>query len=140
VPATTFAAEAERGRFVLTDFQVAMEVEAIHRAAQSASRPELDLLSARAKRLATLYSVWSNWFTVGMVEARRAGWREARAALECAVALSGGCTPAVVELVSVCVAQGDADAALAYAERVCELEGQTARTLGVLATALLAAS
>jgi len=36
-------------------------------------------------------------------------------------------------------ARGDSAAALSHAERVCALDGQTPRTLGVLATALMAA-
>lgn len=75
-----------------------------------------------------------------MAERRRERWQEARAALEIAVQKSPGATPAHIELVAVHVALGSAQKALEHADRACALEGETARTLAVRATALLAAS
>jgi Flp pilus assembly protein TadD len=138
-PHSVFAAEAQRGCFALSDPHAAMEVDSILRAGYSASASDLEVLAARARRLATLHSVWSTWFTVGIVERRRERWRAAREAFERAVALAMGSTPAHAELVGACIALGDSAAALSHAERVCALDGQTPRTLGVLATALMAA-
>jgi tetratricopeptide (TPR) repeat protein len=137
-PDSVFAAEAQRGCFALSDPQAAMEVDSILRAAYSAGAGDLEVLSARARRLATVHPVWSTWFTVGIVERRRERWRPAREAFERAIGLAAASTPAHAELVGACIALGDGAAALAHAERVCALDGQTARTLGVLATALLA--
>jgi tetratricopeptide (TPR) repeat protein len=137
-PQSVFAAEAQRGCFALSDPQAAMEVDSILRAGYSASGSDLEGLSARARSLATMHAVWSTWFTVGIVERRRERWRAAREAFERAVTLAPGSTPAHVELVGACVALGDSASALLHAERVCALDGQTPRTLSVLATALLA--
>jgi Flp pilus assembly protein TadD len=137
-PESAYAAEAQRGSFALTDPQAAMELESILRAAGAAAPRDLDVLAARARRLATLHSVWSAWFAVGVVERRRERWGAAREALERAVAIAKGATPAYCELVGACAALGDHAAALSFAERVCALEGNDARTLGVLASALLA--
>jgi Flp pilus assembly protein TadD len=137
-PDSAFAAEAQRGSFALTDPEATMELESTLRAGFSADAVDLEVLGARARRIATLHPVWSTWFTVGIIERRRERWRAAREAFERALALAKGATPAHVELVGTCIALGDPGAALAHAERVCALEGQTARTLGVLATALFA--
>jgi tetratricopeptide (TPR) repeat protein len=136
---SVFAAEAQRGRFALTDPQAAMELDSILRAAATAGPRDLEVLGARARRLATLHAVWSAWFAVGVVERRRERWAAAREALERAVTLAKGATPAHLELAGTCAAMGDAAAALSHSERVCELEGHDARTLGGLASALFAA-
>jgi Flp pilus assembly protein TadD len=137
-PDSAFAAEAQRGSFALTDPQATMELEAILRAAFSADPKDLEGLAVRARRLATVHPVWSAWFTVGIIERRRQRWTAARDAFKQALALAKGATPTHVELVGTCIALKDPTAALTHAERVCALEGQNARTLGLLATALLA--
>jgi tetratricopeptide (TPR) repeat protein len=83
--------------------------------------------------------VWHAWFAVGIAERRRERWRAARDAFLEAIRLSSGCTPAHMEIVAVYVALSDAEAALRHARRSCELEGESARTLAVLATSHLAA-
>jgi Flp pilus assembly protein TadD len=137
-PDSAFAAEAQRGFFALTDPEATMELESTLRAAFSADATDLEVLGARARRIATLHAVWSTWFTVGIIERRRQRWRAAREAFERALVLARGATPAHVELVGTCIALKDPASALTHAERVCALEGQNARTLGVLATALFA--
>jgi tetratricopeptide (TPR) repeat protein len=138
-PDSVLAAEAQRGTFALTEPEAAMELDSILRAALGANPRDLEVLGARARRLATQHDVWSAHFAVGIVERQRQRWPSARVAFERAVSVSSGSTPAHAELVSSCIALGDAATALRHAERVCELEGNNARTLGVLASALFAA-
>jgi Flp pilus assembly protein TadD len=137
-PGSVYAAEAQRGSFALSDPQAAMELDSILRAVFSANLGDLEVLGARARRLAASHTVWATWFAVGIVERRRERWPAAREAFERAVALAGGSTPAHAELVGTCIALGDSAAALTHAEQVCLLEGHTARTLGGMAMALLA--
>jgi tetratricopeptide (TPR) repeat protein len=135
---TALAAEAQRGRFALREAQASLEIESLLRAAYHAPSEDLEALAARGRRLAAAHPVWPAHFALGLVERRRERWQAARAAFEAAVAASAGCTPALLELVGVAVALGDAEAALTYADRATELEGETSRTLAVRATALLA--
>jgi tetratricopeptide (TPR) repeat protein len=135
---SSLGAEAQRGRFALEDPQVALEIDAVLRAAYSAAIEDLDTIAARARTLATRSSVWHAWFAVGIAERRRERWRPAREAFKEAIKCAPGCTPAHMEIVAAHVALGDAEAALESAQRACELEGESARTLAVLATALLA--
>ena len=90
-------------------------------------------------KLAVVHNVWPAWYAVGIAERRREQWAHARRAFETALELSPGCTPAHIELVAVCVSLDDSDAAVSHAERAIALEGETPRSLAVLATALLAA-
>ena len=138
-PSTTFAAEAQRGRFALEHPHAAEELESLLRAAYSAGPDDLDALAARGRRLAAEHRIWATHFADGLVERRRERWAPARAAFEAAIAASAGCTPAHLELVAVALATKDQEAALAHAAKATELEGETPRTLAVTATALLAA-
>lgn len=138
-PNSAFASEAQRGKFALEDPRAAQELEAVLRAAFNADPVDLGVIAARGRKLATLHNVWIAWYAVGIAERRREGWPAARKAFESAVELSPGCTPAHIELVAVCVSLDDAQAALEHAHRAIALEGDTPRTLAVLATALLAA-
>lgn len=135
---SSLAAEAQRGRFALEDPQVSLEIDAVLRAAYSAAIPDLETIAARARGLATRTSVWHAWFAVGIAERRRERWRPARDAFTEAIKCSAGATPAHMEIVAAHVALGDGEAALESARRACALEGESARTLAVLATALLA--
>ncbi len=137
--ATSFAAEAQRGRLALEDPQVSLEIDSVLRAAYQAAVIDLETISARARALATTHNAWHAWLAVGIAERRRERWRAARDAFGEAIRIAPGCTPAHMEIVAAHVALGDPDAALHHARRACELEGQSARTLAVLATALLAA-
>ena len=137
--ATSFAAEAQRGRLALEEPQVSLEIEAVLRAAYQASVSDLEAIAARARSLATTYEAWHGWLAVGIAERRRERWRIARDAFAQAIAVAPGCTPAHMEIVAAHVALGDPDLAIHHARRACELEGESARTLAVLATALLAA-
>lgn len=140
-PASALAAEACRTRFAIEQPRAARELEDVVRAVHAPTEEhELAALSARAKTLAIDNDVWTAHFALGMAERRRERWNEARIALEAAVSRSPGATPAHLELVAVHVALGSAQKALEHADRACALEGETAKTLAVRATALLAAS
>lgn len=138
-PSSSFAAEAQRGRFALEEPQSSLEIDAILRAAYAAAAADLDTIAARARRLATTHAVWHAWFAVGIAERRRERWRPARDAFLEAIRLCAGCTPAHMEIVGAYVALSDPEPALVHAGRACDLEGATARTLSVLATAHLCA-
>jgi tetratricopeptide (TPR) repeat protein len=137
-PASSHAAEAQRSRFALEDPQASLEMDAVLRAAYQAPTEDLDTISARARRLAVAHSAWAGYFAVGIAEGRLERWRAARDAFGEALRVSPGCTPAHLEVVAAHVALEDPDAALEHARKACELDGDTARTLAVLATALLA--
>lgn len=138
-PASSLASEAQRGRLALEEPQVAAEIDAVLRAAYHAPADDLDTIAARARKLAALHDVWPAHFAVGIAERRLERWRPARDAFAKAIACSPGCTPAHMEIVGAYVALEQADLALEHAQRACALDGETARTLAVLATALLAA-
>lgn len=138
-PESALAAEARRARFALDHPETARELEAVVREASTLTQDELAAATTRARALATANDVWTAHFAVGLVERRRQRWEHARAALELALEKSPGATPAHLELVAVHVALGSATEALAHADRACALEGESARTLAVRATALLAA-
>jgi tetratricopeptide (TPR) repeat protein len=109
------------------------------RAAYSAAALDLETIAARARTLATTNNVWHAWFAVGIAERRRERWRAARDAFSEAIRVAPGCTPAHMEIVAAHIALGDPEAGLEHAKRACELEGESARALSVLATAHLAA-
>ncbi len=136
---SSFAAEAQRGRLALEDPQVSLEIDSVLRAAYQAAVEDLETIAARARSLATTNNAWHAYFAVGIAERRRERWRTARDAFADAIRVAPGCTPAHMEIVAAHVALGDAEPALHHAKRACDLEGESARTLAVLATALLAA-
>jgi tetratricopeptide (TPR) repeat protein len=139
-PASSLAAEAQRARFALEDPQASLEIDAVLRAAYQAPVEDLETIAARARKLAMVHAAWAAYFAVGIAERRLERWRAARDAFSEAIRVSAGCTPAHLEIVAAHVALDDPEAALDHARRACELDGDTARTLAVLATALLAAS
>lgn len=137
-PSSVSASEAQRGKFALEQPQASLEIDAVLRAAYGATAADLDAVAARARSLAIAYPVWHAFFAAGIAERRRERWRDARDAFTSAIRLSAGATPAHMEIVAAHIALGDPASALAHARRACELGGETARSLAVLATALLA--
>ena len=137
-PCTTFAAEAQRGRFALEEPLAALELDAVLRAAYAAMPADLEAILQRGRRLLAMHPVWPAWFAVGIGERRRERWQAARAAFDAAITLAEGCSPAHCELVAVCIALGEPGEALRHAQRARTLEGESPRTLGALARALLA--
>ncbi|MEO8798233.1 MAG: tetratricopeptide repeat protein, partial [Polyangiaceae bacterium] len=135
---SALATQAQRGRFALDEPQATLEVDAVLRAAGRAPTRDLRQIIARATRLADAHDAWTAWLAIAMAERRLGDQAAARQAAEHALRVSPGCTLAHVELVSVAVASKDADAALVHAERIRELEGESQRALGALATAYLA--
>lgn len=136
-PTSPLAAEARRGRLALEEPPAAREIEGVLRAAGTAADADLETIASRARRLALAHEAWDAWFAVGLVERRLERWRAARDAFQEALRIAPGATPVHLEVVSVHVALGEADAALRHARLACELDGETARSLAVLATALL---
>lgn len=138
-PRSRFAAEARSLRFAIEAPNASLEIEAVLRAAYRAPEADLEILAVRARRLASYHDVWHAYFALGIVERRLARWRSAGDAFAEAVRLAPGASSAYAELSGVCIALGDPRAALEHARTTCELEGDTARSLAVLATAFLAA-
>jgi tetratricopeptide (TPR) repeat protein len=133
------AAEAQRGRFQLEDKQSAEEVEGILRAASNASESELGNLAARARRLSEASPTWVSAFALGVVHRRQEQWARAEEALNEALRRSPGCPPVLVELVSVCVGLHQGERAVDHATHAVKLVGENAKTLAVMAAALLCA-
>jgi tetratricopeptide (TPR) repeat protein len=138
-PDSILAAEAQRGRFQIEGEHASLAVEAILRAAYGANPDELESLSARARKLVLEHDAWVCAFALGIVERRRQRWDAARDAFEEAIRRAPGCAAAHVELCGVHVSQKDGERAVACAEKARALEGDSARTLAVFATALLCA-
>jgi tetratricopeptide (TPR) repeat protein len=138
-PASTYASEAQRGKLALEAPQASLEIDAVLRAAYNAPEPDLPTIAARARKLATDHVVWHAHFAVGIAERRVERWRAARDAFAEAIRVAPGSTPAHMEIAGAYLALAEPEPALTHARRACELDGDTARTLAVLATALLAA-
>ncbi len=133
------AAEAQRGRFQLEDKQSADEVDAILRAAGSASESDLSSLASRARRLSESSPTWVSAFALGVVHRKQEQWARAEEALNEALRRSPGCPPVLVELVSVCVGLREGERAMEHAAHAIKLAGENAKTLSVMAAALLCA-
>ncbi len=133
------ASEAQRGRFQLEDKQSADEVEAILRAAGSASESDLSSLASRARRLSEASPTWVSAFALGVVHRKQEQWARAEEALNEALRRSPGCPPVLVELVSVCVGLREGERAIEHATHAIKLAGENAKTLSVMAAALLCA-
>jgi tetratricopeptide (TPR) repeat protein len=135
-PTTALAAEAQRERLACADPQASLEIEAVLRAAESASMDALDGVAARGRSLASAHGVWTGDFARGVAEKRQEHWTAARTAFESALERAPGATPAHIELVELCLRAEDKEAALSHAERVVVLEGRTPRALVGLAFVL----
>jgi len=116
-----------------------VELEAVLRALVAAAIVDVPVIAARARRLAHEHAVWLAPYALGVAERRLANWTGARRAFEAALEYAPGASPVRLELATTCIALGDADAAIVHATRAHELEGDSARALGALAAALLAA-
>jgi tetratricopeptide (TPR) repeat protein len=136
---TALGAQAQRDRFALENPERALEVDAVLRAAIRSNSRDLPGIVTRARRLAEHHGTWTAWLAVGVAERRTQNWDRARAACDRALAIAPGCTLAHVELVAIAAAEGDSETSLRHAERVRDLEGETARALGALAAAYSAA-
>jgi tetratricopeptide (TPR) repeat protein len=136
---TALGAQAQRDRFALENPDRALEIDAVLRAAIRSPVRDLSGIATRARRLAELHEAWPAWLAVGVAERRSENWDRARAACDRALTIAPGCTLAHVELVAVAAATHDPETSLRHAERVRDLEGETARALGALAAAYSAA-
>ncbi|MCA9590592.1 MAG: hypothetical protein KC657_35065, partial [Myxococcales bacterium] len=138
-PDSTYASDAQRARFAIEDPKTSAEVEAVLRASYTVPADDLETLCTRARGLAASSDAWVAHVATGIIERRLERWARARASFEAALARSPACVAAHMEIVGVCVAMDDAEHALKHARRAVMIEGETARTLAVLATALLCA-
>jgi tetratricopeptide (TPR) repeat protein len=138
-PATAVAAEAQRARFALDESDANRAIEASLRAALHSPEAELDEVAARARRQAREHGGWMPWLAAAVAERRQGRWAAARAASNAAIVAAPGCAAAHAELVTVNLGMNDSRAALRHAERALALEGETPRTLGLLARSLEAA-
>jgi len=136
---TALSAQAQRDRFAVEEPERALEIDAVLRSAMRSPERELSGIATRARRLGELHQTWTGWLAAGIAERRLENWDRAKMACERALAIAPGCTLAHVELVAIAAAANDADAAMTHAERARELEGETARSLGALASAFACA-
>ena len=135
-PGSPLAAEAQRGRVALEDPKVSLEIDAVLRAAHHAELADLEAIVARANRIALEHPAWMAHFAAGIAYKRLGQFLRARTAFEAALVSAPGCTPAHAELAHVFIQLTDHGAARKHAERACELEGETPRNLGTLASVL----
>ena len=133
------AAEAQVVRLSIDDPSGHLELQSVLRAAHVASLDDLSEVSARARGLATAHGAWSGWFAAAVAERRRERWAAARAALHAALQTAPGATPVHLEMAGVLLAMRDPTGAVSHAERAVALEGESPRTLSVLARALAGA-
>jgi tetratricopeptide (TPR) repeat protein len=137
---SALAGEAARLRFAIESPLPSQELEAVLRASMSSETRDLAQLRTRARRLAEAHEgFWLAHYAVGIAERRSGEWASARAAFERVLTRCEGYVAAHMELVAACMALGDHEAAIAYAERACSLEGEGPRTSGALAAAFFAA-
>ena len=135
-PATAVSAEAQRARFALDETDANRAIEASLRAALHSPTTELDEVAARARRQAREHGGWMAWLAAAVAERRQGRWASARAAANAAIVAAPGCATAHAELVTISLGMADPRSALRHAERALALEGETPRTLGLLARAL----
>ena len=135
---TPMSAEADRLTFSLREPEVAATLDAILRAAEEADVGDLDLVAARAHKIAFEYEIWTAHYALGIAEKRKGRYATARRSFEAAIALSKGAVPAYVEAASVTLSLGEARAALPLAERATVLDPEHALAWAYLARARLA--
>ena len=138
-PGTPLHAESLRARFALEHPKEAEEVEAALRAASSAQKGELAAVAARARLLAMVHDAWLGWLACAIAERRAGRFVAAREASEAALLVAPGAGPARAELVAALLAMGEPARGVEEAERARVMEGDSPRTLGMLARALFAA-
>jgi tetratricopeptide (TPR) repeat protein len=136
-PESSAAAEAQVVRFSIDDPSAHGEIQSVLRAAHVASTSDLGEVSARGRHLAMAYGSWSGWFAAAVADRRRERWTAARAALDAALEIAPGATTVHLEMVGALLAAGDPRGALSHARRAVALEGESPRTLSVLARALV---
>ena len=132
---TPAAAEAQRGRLVLREPAAAHVIDAQLAQAQSAPVAVLADVAARARRLSMQHGSWVAAVAEGIAERRNGNSGSAREAFMRAIEYAPGCLVARAELALVLLALGDARAAKEHAEILRKVEGDTPRTLKLLAQA-----
>jgi len=137
-PGSAAAAEAQIERLGIDDRVASAELASVTRAAHTGGPADLPEIAARARRAATLRGLWAAWVAAAVAERRLGRFAAARAALEAALELAPGATAAHLEMAEVLLALDEAAPAVGHAERVIAVEGESPRSLSVLARALVA--
>jgi tetratricopeptide (TPR) repeat protein len=137
-PDSPVAAEAQRGRFAITEPALSKRVDELVAQAYRADGQELEHVCALAQGLGTELPVWSASFALGVAERRLGHLEDAKRALLRAAELGPGAAAVHMELSTLYLALKDHKAALDHATRAQALDGDTGKTLAVLATAHLA--
>jgi tetratricopeptide (TPR) repeat protein len=127
------AAEAQRGRLLLREPATAQVIDALLAQAENAPAPVLADVAARARRLSMQHGSWVAAFAEGIAEKRAGRPAAAREAFLRALEYAPGCQIARAELVLVLLGLGDGLAADEHARRLRTIEGDTPRTLKLLA-------
>jgi tetratricopeptide (TPR) repeat protein len=130
---TVAAAEAQRGRLVLRDPAAAHVIDSQLSQAQSAPAAILADVAARARRLSMEHGSWVAAVAEGIAERRCGRPSAAREAFLRAIEYAPGALVARAELAFVLLDLGDAKLALEHAQVLRTIEGDTPRTLKLLA-------
>jgi predicted Zn-dependent protease len=134
-PRSSLAAEAARARFALEHPEEAHAIELAMRHAQEADTEALADIAVGAHRMAMVHGIWTAHLAAAIAERRRGRAATARKVLDVALATAPGCAPALAEAVRVSLEEGDARAAVGYAERLSDAERESPRSLALLALA-----
>jgi tetratricopeptide (TPR) repeat protein len=137
-PGSAVAAEAQRGRFAITEPALSKRVDELVALAYRAEGQELEHVVALGQGLGTELPVWSASFALGVAERRLGHLDESKRALLRAAELGPGSAAVHMELSTLYLALKDPKHALEHAVRAQALDGDTGKTLAVLATAHLA--
>lgn len=127
------AAEAQRGRLLLREPAAAHVIDALLAQAEKSPPPVLADVAARARRLSMQHGSWVAAYAEGLAERRNGRPAAAREAFLRALEYAPGCQVARDELANVLLTLGDPKTAEEHAERLRAIEGDTPRTLKLLA-------
>jgi predicted Zn-dependent protease len=138
-PGSAAAAEAQVVKLSIDDAGTDAEVKSVLRASYTASPAALADVSARARKLGTMHGAWTAWLAAGVADRHRGKLAAAREAIEVALEIAPGATPAHLELAGVLIALGEPEKAVSHVERAIALEGESPRAIRIFARALVAA-
>ncbi len=138
-PRSVLSAAAQHERFILDHKETASRLEGLRRLVTWCEGQELEDATVEVAEDAERHAGWFPRLVLGMYERQRGEWLRARSAFESAIEHCPGASQAHIAAVECCVALGEGEAAIRHATAALELEGEKPDTLGVLASACLAA-
>jgi tetratricopeptide (TPR) repeat protein len=137
-PKSPAAAEAQPLMLALVDPAAGLELQSVLRAALSGSAADMPVIAARGRAAGMQHEVWTAWFAAGIAEKRLGRWQLAAQMFAAAIDASPGAPPAHNELAEALLQTDKPKEALEHAERLIALEGESAKSLLLLARTLAA--